>query len=54
MIELTRFQQLRPVQKISEEEKRHVGLPLYPDDGLSDFANSLRDSKSSGAYTELG
>jgi len=53
MTELTRFQQLRPAQKISDQERQHVGLPLYPDDSLSDFANSLRASKSSAAYAEL-
>ncbi len=46
MRELNRFQQLRPAQKISDEEKRQVGLPLYPDGNLSDFAMSLRNATS--------
>src|SRR6266576_3628944 len=53
MIELTRFQQLRPVQKISEEEAQQVGLPLYPDGKLSDLANSLRGANSSSTYAAL-
>jgi hypothetical protein len=53
MVELTRFQQLRPVQKISEEETRQVGLPLYPDTNLSNLANSLRAATSSTDYTAL-
>src|SRR5215217_897303 len=53
MTELTRFQQLRPAQKISEEEKQQVGLALYRDDSLSGFGMSLRASKSSGAYREV-
>src|SRR5713226_3384464 len=53
MIELTRFQQLRPVQKIAEEEAQQVGLPLYPDGKLSDLANSLRKADSSSTYKAL-
>lgn len=53
MIELTRFQQLRPAQKISEEEKRQIGLPLYPDDDLSVLANEIRDSATSDRYLEV-
>ena len=53
MTELTRFQQLRPVQKISEEEKQQVGLPLYPDEKFSPLAQSLREAKTDSAYTEL-
>jgi hypothetical protein len=53
MIELTRFQQLRPAQKVSDEEKRQVGLPLYPDAGLSTLANHLRDSATSVRYAEV-
>jgi len=52
MTELTRFQQLRPVQKISDEEKQQVGLPLYPDEKLSQLAQSLREAKAD-AYMEL-
>jgi hypothetical protein len=53
MVELTRFQQLRPVQMIADEEATQVGLPLYPDGKLSDFAASLRDAGSSQEYTAL-
>lgn len=53
MIELARFQQLRPVQKIAEEEARQVGLLLYPDDKLSDLANGLRDADSRTTYAAL-
>ena len=51
MIELTRFQLLRPVQTIAPEEAQQVGLPLYPDAALSDLANSLKDADSDSAYT---
>jgi len=50
MIELTRFQQLRPVQKIAPEDTRQLGLPLYPDDALSDLANAVRAADTSSAY----
>jgi hypothetical protein len=53
VIELTRFQQLRPAQKISDEEKQQIGLPLYPDAGLSPLANHLRDSATSVRYAEV-
>ena len=52
MIELTRFQHLRQPQKVSDEQKQHVGLPLYPDASLSDFANALRSAKTASDYTE--
>ncbi len=41
MEEIFRFLQLRQTQKLSEEQKQLVGLPLYPDQSLSDFAKSL-------------
>src|SRR5215469_13773896 len=44
MTELTRFQLLRPVQKISDEDKRHIGLPLYPTENLSQLAGELRNA----------
>jgi hypothetical protein len=53
MIELTRFQHLRPVQTIAQEEARQLALALYPDDNLSDLANSLRDANTSSAYASL-
>lgn len=53
MIELTRFQQLRPVQTIAAEEAQQIGLLLYPDAALSDLANSLKDADSDSAYTAL-
>src|ERR1041385_7221160 len=52
MIELSRFQQLRPLQTTSDEETRHLGLPLYPDDTLSDFANILRNAKTKAEFSE--
>jgi hypothetical protein len=52
MIELTRFQHLRPPQKITDEQKQQVGLPLYPDANLSAFANALRSAKTGNDYTE--
>src|SRR5258708_5470091 len=53
MTELTRFQHLRPVQKISDEDKRHIGLPLYPTDDLSPLANELRNAADGETYSEL-
>ncbi|ABB75344.1 hypothetical protein SAMN05216403_13324 [Nitrosospira multiformis ATCC 25196] len=53
MIELTRFQLLRPVQTIAAEEAQQIGLPLYPDATLSKLANSLKDADSDSAYTAL-
>ena len=43
MEELFRYQQLRQSQKLSEEQKRLIGLPLYPDDNYSPLANKLID-----------
>jgi hypothetical protein len=53
MIELSRFQQLRPVQKISEEQKQQTGLLLYPDAHLSQLAQSLLEAKTDLVYLEL-
>lgn len=53
MIELTRFQLLRPVQTIAAEEAQQIGLPLYPDATLSKLANGLKDADSDSAYTAL-
>jgi hypothetical protein len=41
MEELFRYQQLRQSQKLSEEHKRFIGLPLYPDDDYSPLAKRL-------------
>ncbi|HEY5889751.1 MAG TPA: hypothetical protein VIW94_03500 [Acidimicrobiia bacterium] len=41
MDELFRYQQLRQSEKLSGEQKRLVGLPLYPDPSYSDLANDL-------------
>src|SRR6266508_4440916 len=41
MEELFRYQQLRQSQKLSEEQKRLVGLPLYPDGDYSPLARRL-------------
>ena len=43
MEELFRYQQLRQSEKLFEEQKRLVGLPLYPDGDYSPLANSLID-----------
>src|SRR5260370_39645875 len=53
LIELTRFQQLRPPQMIADEEAQQVGLPLYPDGKLSDFALSLQDAGNRQDYMAL-
>jgi hypothetical protein len=41
MEELFRYQQLRQSQKLSEEQKAFIGLPLYPDDDYSPLARRL-------------
>ena len=41
MEEIFRYQQLRQTQKLSEEEKQQVGLPLYPQQKLSGLATDL-------------
>src|SRR6266545_4440359 len=43
MEELFRYQQLRQSEKLSDEQKQLVGLPLYPDDTYSPLANDLID-----------
>lgn len=42
MEELTRFMQLRQVQKLSEEYAEFLGLKLYPENKLSDLAKELK------------
>ncbi len=51
MNEITRYQQLRQPQKISEEQKAFLGLALYPEKELSDFANRLKTAMSDESYT---
>jgi len=41
MEEIFRYQQLRQTQKLSEEQKQLVGLPLYPDPAFSPLALDL-------------
>ena len=53
MQELIRFQQLRQVQKTSDEEKLQLALPMYPDYSLSDLANRLRDAKNTEEYSAI-
>ncbi|QNQ08860.1 hypothetical protein [Sphingomonas alpina] len=53
MIELLRFQNLRPAQSISGEERDQIGLPLYPDPGLSALANDLIDAADRGQHDAL-
>src|SRR5262245_37569191 len=53
MEEIFRFQQLRQTQKLSEEQKLAVGLPLYPDENLSDFANNLIKAQTDDIYDEV-
>ena len=43
MDELFRYQQIRQSQRLSGEEKRSLGLSLYPDAGLSALAKDLID-----------
>jgi hypothetical protein len=43
MDELFRYQQLRQSEKLLEEQKQLIGLPLYPDDSYSPLANDLID-----------
>jgi hypothetical protein len=42
MEEITRFQQLRQAQKLPAEQKFKVGIPLYPDNSLSDLSHELK------------
>jgi hypothetical protein len=51
MEEVFRYQQLRQSQKLSKEQKRITGLPLYPDDDYSPLARRLieiNQGKSAG------
>jgi hypothetical protein len=43
MEELFRFQQLRQVQKLPEEQKSMLGLDLYQNSNLSEFAQQLQN-----------
>jgi hypothetical protein len=52
MIELNRFQQLRPLQTLAEEDALRLGLPLYPDNSPSALAKALSDTNTSGAYKD--
>src|SRR4051812_26267294 len=52
MQEIFRYQQLRQSQKLSEEQKRFVGLLLYPDDAYSPLAKRLIDLNTEGSSTE--
>jgi len=53
MIELSRFQMLRPPQRISDEEKNQIGLPLYGSQPLSAFAAQLIAAESSEEYNSV-
>jgi hypothetical protein len=53
MIELTRFQMLRPPQRIAEEEKSQLGLPLYGTQPLSGFATQLIAADTSEEYSAV-
>ena len=53
MIELTRFQMLRPAQKISEEEKSQVGLALYGGQPQSTLVRQLIAADTPEEYTSL-
>jgi len=54
MNEILRFLQVRPVQKISEEEKKFTGLPIYPINSISPLVEALRNAKcEKGKYTEI-
>jgi hypothetical protein len=50
MLELSRFQMLRPSQRISDEEKKQLGLPLYGNQALSDLATQLIAADTSDNY----
>jgi hypothetical protein len=53
MEELMRFQQLRPLQTISEEQVSLLGLTLYPKNELTAFAKSLIDAGQKESYVAL-
>jgi hypothetical protein len=50
--ELFRYQQLRQSEKLSDEQKQLVGLPLYPDASYSSLATDLVAINSSGGANE--
>ncbi len=52
MEELFRYQQLRQSQKLSEEEKRFIGLLLYPGDDYSPLARGLIEINSRNAAND--
>ena len=51
--ELMRFQQLRPLQTISEEQASLLGLTLYPKQTLTAFAKNLVDAADRNSYSAL-
>ncbi|MHA6892360.1 hypothetical protein [Ralstonia pseudosolanacearum] len=53
MLELSRFQMLRPAQRISEEEKNQLGLPLYGRQSLSPLAEQLIAAENGQIYAAL-
>jgi len=50
---LTRFQTLRPPQWISGEAVMQGGLPLYPDEKLSELADELAQASDKESYNAL-
>src|SRR5437016_3311640 len=52
MQEIFRYQQLRQSQKLSDEQKRLVGLFLYPDDAYSPLAKQLIDLNAKNSSKE--
>lgn len=53
MLELSRFQMLRPAQRISDEEKNQLGLALYRSQLLSPFADQLVAADTTEEYRSL-
>src|SRR5262249_10173924 len=53
MEELMRFQQLRPLQTISDEQASLLGMTLYPKSKLTAFAQGLVDAKDRDSYLGL-
>ncbi len=53
MPELSRFQMLRPAQRITEESKRHLGLGLYGLSPLTPLAVQLLAAESAEEYASL-
>src|SRR5216684_431620 len=52
MQEIFRYQQLRQSQKLSDEQKRCVGLLLYPDDAYSPLTKQMIDINTKSSSTE--